>query len=89
MKKDFSHKFHGSTTIGERGQIVIPSEAREAMGLKKGDKLLVFSMGSDMLSLSKLSNLEKFASHLSEKLQKLQHILKTNSDGNSEINSNK
>lgn len=36
-------KFVGSVTIGERGQIVIPVEARKEFGLEVGDKLLVFS----------------------------------------------
>ena len=35
-------KFYGSVTIGERGQIVIPVEARKDFGMKPGDKLLVF-----------------------------------------------
>ena len=34
--------FLGSVTVGERGQIVIPAEAREAYGLRGGDKVLVF-----------------------------------------------
>jgi AbrB family looped-hinge helix DNA binding protein len=34
--------FLGAVTVGERGQIVIPAEAREAYGLRGGDKLLVF-----------------------------------------------
>lgn len=34
-------KFFGSVTVGERGQIVIPAEARNEMGLQAGDKLLV------------------------------------------------
>ena len=38
---DFSEAFYGSTTIGERGQIVIPAEARAELGFGPGDKLLV------------------------------------------------
>lgn len=34
--------FYGSVTIGERGQIVIPAEARKHYSLSPGDKLLVF-----------------------------------------------
>ncbi len=34
-------KFFGSATIGERGQVVIPADAREALGFAPGDKLLV------------------------------------------------
>ncbi|MER3496723.1 MAG: AbrB family transcriptional regulator, partial [Armatimonadota bacterium] len=33
--------FYGSVTVGERGQIVIPAEAREELGFNPGDKLLV------------------------------------------------
>ncbi len=31
-----------TTKIGEKGQIVIPKEARDVFGLKKGDTLLLF-----------------------------------------------
>ncbi len=34
--------FVGVATISERGQIVIPVEAREKLNLQAGDKLLVF-----------------------------------------------
>jgi AbrB family looped-hinge helix DNA binding protein len=35
-------KFYGSVTVSERGQIVIPAEARNDFGIDTGDKLLVF-----------------------------------------------
>ena len=35
-------KFYGSVTVSERGQIVIPAEARKDFGMNTGDKLLVF-----------------------------------------------
>lgn len=35
-------KCYGSTVVGERGQVVIPAEAREEMQLGPGDKLIVF-----------------------------------------------
>jgi AbrB family looped-hinge helix DNA binding protein len=34
-------KFYGSTTVGERGQIVLPAKLRNGFKIKKGDKLLV------------------------------------------------
>lgn len=64
--------FYGTTTIGERGQVVIPQEARKAMKLKNSDKLLAFGMGNDMLVLAKVSQLQKFAKSLSTKLNTLQ-----------------
>ena len=43
MRKLLRSKFIGATTVGERGQIVIPADARKALGINSGDKLLVFS----------------------------------------------
>jgi AbrB family looped-hinge helix DNA binding protein len=37
-----NQKYHGSTVIGEKGQIVIPAEARKAFHLNPGDKVMVF-----------------------------------------------
>lgn len=75
MAKKNGEQFYGATTIGEKGQVVIPAEAREAMGLKKGDKLLVFGMGCDMVALSKLSKVEQFASHLSGRLDAIREVI--------------
>ncbi|HHO56956.1 MAG TPA: AbrB/MazE/SpoVT family DNA-binding domain-containing protein [Thermoplasmatales archaeon] len=33
--------FYGSATVGERGQIVLPSKLRKKLGIKAGDKILV------------------------------------------------
>lgn len=35
-------RFYGSSTVGERGQVVIPVEARKELGLEIGDKVMVF-----------------------------------------------
>jgi len=35
-------KFYGATTVGERGQVVIPAEARRDLNLVPSTKLLVF-----------------------------------------------
>ena len=75
-KSKSGEQFFGTTTVGEKGQVVIPAEAREAMGLKKGEKLLVFGMGCDMIAFSKLSKVEQFASHLSGRLDAIREIIK-------------
>ena len=36
-------KFYGMTTVGERGQVVIPKQVRKLLGIKSGDKLIVTS----------------------------------------------
>lgn len=40
-------------TLSSKNQIVIPREAREALDLKPGDKLLVVVRGSNVLILRK------------------------------------
>ena len=40
-------------TLSGKNQIVIPREAREALGLKPGDKILVVVRGSKVLILQK------------------------------------
>jgi len=76
MTKKNGEQFYGTTTVGEKGQVVIPSKARETMGLKKGEKLLVFGMGCDMVALTKLSKVEQFASHLSGRLDAIREVIK-------------
>ena len=39
---DLTSSFMGASTVGERGQVVIPVEVRERLEIKPGDKLLVF-----------------------------------------------
>jgi AbrB family looped-hinge helix DNA binding protein len=41
-KHGLAETFIGSVTVGERGQVVIPAEARERCGIESGDKLLSF-----------------------------------------------
>lgn len=42
MEAPEGKKFYGSVTVSERGQVVIPTEARRDFGIKTGDKLLIF-----------------------------------------------
>ncbi len=74
VKKFKNKKFYGSTTIGERGQIVIPKEVRDDFGLKKGEKLLVFSF-EDIIALIKFSNLLKLTRYLEKDLKSLKKII--------------
>ena len=74
-KHDRLHHWYGTVTIGEKGQIVIPVEARENFNLKKGDKLM-FVGKHKMLALVPVERLEKFAEHLSRKLQSIQDLIK-------------
>ncbi|MHA1437471.1 MAG: AbrB/MazE/SpoVT family DNA-binding domain-containing protein [Promethearchaeota archaeon] len=64
MKKISKHTknkfFFGAVKVGERGQIVIPAEARKAFQISPGDKLLVFGdikKGIGLIKATKLRNL--------------------------------
>jgi AbrB family looped-hinge helix DNA binding protein len=61
-------KFYGSVTIGERGQIAIPAEARRDHGFKPGDKLLVLgsSDGLALMSAERLMEMLDRSSPLSK-----------------------
>ena len=72
---DHKH-FYGTVTIGDKGQVVIPADARKAMGLKTGQKLLVIGMGKSMITLTKSDQLEKMADALSKKLEGIRSVLK-------------
>ncbi len=39
--KDWANAFFGTATVGERGQLVIPAEARAEMKIHAGDKVLI------------------------------------------------
>ena len=41
------------STLSTKNQIVIPKEAREALGVKAGDKLLIVVRGSRVIVLEK------------------------------------
>ncbi|MBO1901149.1 AbrB/MazE/SpoVT family DNA-binding domain-containing protein [Leucobacter weissii] len=45
-------KFYGSVTIGERGQIAIPAQARRDHGFEPGDKLLVLGSADGLALMS-------------------------------------
>lgn len=66
------------TTVGEKGQAVIPAEARKRMNLEKGEKLLVFGFDENILVLAKTEGLEKFASHLADKLKDINDLIDKN-----------
>lgn len=72
------NKFFGTTSIGKKGQMVVPIEARKSLNVEEGEKLLVFGMGKDMIIVAKVSQIEKFASALSKKLKAMEGILHKN-----------
>jgi len=59
----------GSTTVGPRGQVVIPANARKELDIGTGETLLVFSgPGKKVLVLLKADTLEQILNAMSEHL---------------------
>lgn len=54
-------KFIWTTKVGEKGQIVIPKEAREIFNLQKGDTLLLFGDLDRGIAIGKREDYLEFA----------------------------
>ena len=62
-------KLYGTATVGSKGQVVIPSDAREELNIKPGDKLYVISSmhgaGIVLLKEEKLSEMiDQLSAHV-------------------------
>lgn len=62
--------FYDAVTVGERGQIVIPQAAREELGIKPGDKILVMGAGpgNSGLMLIKADTIGEFIANMSARI---------------------
>ncbi len=56
----------GSVKVGERGQVVIPKEARDIFGIEPGDILLVLGDVERGIALVKADMLQEFARKILE-----------------------
>jgi len=59
-------KYAWTVTVGEKGQIVIPKQAREVFGINPGDTLMILGDESKGLAIPPKSAFEKFASVIFE-----------------------
>ena len=70
-------KFYGSTTIGERGQMVIPAEARKDFQITPSTKLLVFGTpNGGGLMVVKAEFVTNFLSKAAEMLRGLEIMVR-------------
>ena len=73
----------GTTTVGERGQVVIPADIRGAMKLKVGEKLLVFSKHDRFIGLIRATDvdvmLEKMTQHFTQGVQHIREAIQKKS----------
>lgn len=67
---------YGTVTVGARGQVVIPKEARKALNIRQGEKLIVISgppKGKEMISLIPVMSVSKLLKHFESHIE----VLKT------------
>ena len=67
--------FYGAATVGERGQVVIPAEARAELGIKPGDKLRVMRHPIYQgLMIAKIDALRGFIDHFAKSVEILEGV---------------
>jgi AbrB family looped-hinge helix DNA binding protein len=66
----------GTVKVGDRGQIVIPKEARDLFKIKPGDTLLVMGDKKKGIAISKISKLKEFALSILSGINNKEELLK-------------
>ena len=61
-------KFYGTTTMGARGQVVIPALARKELKLQAGDQLAVMGKFGKVLGLIKTDQMLEFVETIMKNL---------------------
>ena len=69
MKIPKGHYIFGTAKEGERGQIIIPKDAREVFGIQAGDTLIVLGDEKWGIAVTKADVLQKHAGEIFEKIE--------------------
>ncbi len=71
-------QLYGSVKVGERGQVVIPHDARAQMGLRAGDKLLALGglPGMQGIILIKAESFSTLIAEITVKMGNLERLLR-------------
>lgn len=64
LGKGTQQRVFGTAKVGDRGQIVIPKEARELFGIKPGDTLLILGEAKTGLIVSRPEVLNDLANEI-------------------------
>ena len=71
-------KLYGTTTVGTKGQIVIPALAREELGINTGDKMYVIgSSHKGVVMLLKEDRIEKFIERMNLQVETFRALKKS------------
>lgn len=69
-------KVWGTAIVGTKGQVVIPSKAREELNIKEGDQLIVVSPpGKSIVGMIKAEELEKMLATMQMNIQDTLEII--------------
>jgi len=78
LMRESAPKFYGATTIGERGQVVIPAEARKDLDLSHSTKVMVFGAPmAEGLMIIKADSVAEMLAHASKMLNGFEEVLKS------------
>ncbi len=67
-------KLWGTATVGTKGQVVIPAEARDELGIREGDKMVVLgSTKLGTLTLVKAEAIEQMMASVQANLLKIKN----------------
>ncbi len=66
MKNAPKGKYAWSVTVGEKGQIVIPKQAREVFGIQPGDSLLLLGDEKRGLAIPPKGSVSELFAHVFE-----------------------
>lgn len=70
-------KLYGTATVGTKGQVVIPADAREELNIQPGDRLYVIgSTEKQFVGLLKEEQLRQHIAHLTDSIEQYKDILK-------------
>lgn len=72
----YDKKLYGTATVGTKGQVVIPADAREELAIKSGDRLYVVgSTERKWVGFVKEEQLRELVAHITDNIENYKKAL--------------